>query len=60
MSDYLSQGTFDVIWDQIMSQNEIKVQEVNPNEILNTYGLEVRDFDGDMEPESTPHPRPVC
>ena len=46
MSDYLSQTTFDVIWDQLSSHN---VEEVDPEEFMHTYGLETTDFDDDME-----------
>lgn len=46
MSDYLSQTTFDVIWDQMLTQN---VEEVDPEESMLQYGLESTDFDDDME-----------
>jgi hypothetical protein len=47
MSDYLSQTTFDLIWDQLKTQH---VEDIDQDEFLNKYSLEIIDFDDKMEP----------
>ncbi|XP_060587129.1 uncharacterized protein LOC132742681 [Ruditapes philippinarum] len=51
MSDYLSQTTFDLIWDQLKTQY---VEEIDPDDFLNKYSLKFTDFDNEMEPTPPP------